>query len=322
VQTLLEEAYSIFKDHNEGENATYYPVLARVPGHLFGLSVASADGNLYCAGDVDYPFTIMSIAKPFTFALVHQALGSAVVRASLGLNATGLPFNSLVAVEQHPHYLTNPMVNTGAIATVSLAPGQTAEAKWQFILDGLSRFAGRQLTMNEEVYKSASSSNYRNRAVVNQLFEYGRLYFEPLETLDIYTRQSCIEVTARDLALMGATLADGGVNPSTGAWVIDAETCQHTLAIMATAGLYETSGEWLYDVGLPGKSGVGGGIIAIAPGKGALASFSPRLDAAGNSVRGQLAAQFLSEALGMNLFSSEPVIPRTISHELKETKYE
>jgi len=252
VQILLHEAYSLFKDNDEGANAAYYPVLARVPGHLFGLCVASVDGNFYNAGDVDYGFTIMSIAKPFVFALVRQSLGSAAVRARLGLNATGLPFNSMVAIEQNSAYVTNPMVNPGAIAAVSLAPGQTAEAKWQFILDGLSRFAGRPLTVNEEVYASASASNHRNRAITHLLFEYDRLYFDPLETLDIYTRQSCIEVTAKDLAAMGATLADGGVNPMTGEGVIDADTCQHTLAVMATAGLYETSGEWLYDVGLPG----------------------------------------------------------------------
>lgn len=307
VQALLDEAHSRFKNNNEGENAVYYPALARVSGHLFGLCVASVDGSLYIAGDADHAFTIMSIAKPFTYALVHQALGSEAVRASIGLNATGLPFNSLIAIEQNPDHVTNPMVNSGAVATVSLAPGHTAAEKWQFVWDGLSRFAGRSLTMNEEVYTSASASNYRNRAIVHLLLDYGRLYFDPMETLDVYTRQSCLDVTAKDLAIMGATLADGGVNPITGMQVVDADTCRHTLAIMATAGLYETSGEWLYNIGLPGKSGVGGGIITIAPGKGGLATFSPPLDTAGNSVRGQLAARFLSEELGMNLFASEPV---------------
>lgn len=307
VQVLLDEAYARFKEENEGANAAYYPALARVPGHLFGLCVVGVNGNLVTAGDVDYGFTIMSIAKSFTFALVHQVAGSDAVRAFVGLNATGLPFNSLSAIEQHPHHLTNPMVNPGALATVSLAPGQTAEAKWHFILEGLSRFAGRPLRVNEEVYASASASNHRNRAIVQTLRDYDRLSFDPMETLDVYTRQSCIEVTAKDLAIMGATLADGGVNPITKERVVDEDNCRHTLAVMATAGMYEASGDWLYDVGLPGKSGVGGGIITVAPGKGALSTFSPRLDAAGNSVRGQLATRFLSEELGMNLFASEPV---------------
>jgi len=307
VQALLLEAYARFKEDNGGENAAYYPALARMPGHLFGLCVASTNGNLISAGDVDDGFTIMSIAKSFTFALVHEVVGSDAVRTYVGLNATGLPFNSLSAIEQHANHLTNPMVNPGALATVSLAPGATAEEKWQFLLAGLSRFAGRLLSVNQEVYTSASASNHRNRAIVQTLRDYDRLSFDPMETLDVYTRQSCIEVTARDLAVMGATLADGGVNPVTKEQVVDEDTCRHTLAVMVTAGMYEASGDWLYDVGLPGKSGVGGGIITVAPGKGALATFSPRLDAAGNSVRGQLATQFLSEELGMNLFVSEPV---------------
>lgn len=306
VQALLDETHARFKDNNDGENAAHYPALTRVPSILFGLCIANVNGARYSAGDVDYSFTIMSIAKSFTFALVHQVVGSDAVRAYVGLNATGLPFSSLSAIEQQPNHLTNPMVNPGALATVSLAPGRTAEAKWQFILEGLSHFAGRPLSINQEVYTSASASNHRNRAIVQTLRDYERLDFDPMETLDVYTRQSCIEVTAGDLAMMGATLADGGINPITKKQVVDEDNCQHTLAIMATAGMYEASGDWLYDVGLPGKSGVGGGILTVAPGKGALATFSPRLDAAGNSVRGQLATRFLSEKLGLNLFASEP----------------
>jgi glutaminase len=306
VQAAVNEAYTRFKVNDEGENASYYPALAAVPRTLFGVCVVGVSGSVYAAGDADHPFTIQSVAKPFTFALVLQAIGAKEASARLGLNATGLPFNSLMAVELQPSRLTNPMVNPGALAAVSLAPGETAEAKWQFLQEGLGRFAGRPLALNQEVYASASASNARNRAIAHIMSDYGRLYFDPVETTDVYTRQSCLDVTARDLAVMAATLADGGVNPVTRERVIDAAHCPVVLAVMATAGLYETSGDWLTTIGLPGKSGVGGGLITAAPGKGGLGVFSPPLDAAGNSVRGQLAATFLSEQLGLNLFASKP----------------
>ena len=306
VQALVDEAHARFKDHDEGQNASHYPALAAVPRDLFGLCLTASNSQEFVAGDVDYEFTIMSVAKPFTLALVYQVMGAEEVRQKVGLNATGLPFNSVKAIELHPDRKTNPMVNPGALATVSLVPGRTAEDKWRFIRDGLSRFAGRALSVNEEVYASASSSNYRNRGIAHILYDYKRIYFDPEETTDVYTRQSCLNVTARDLALMAATLADGGVNPRTGERVIDAAHCQHVLAVMIISGMYNSSGEWLFDVGLPAKSGVGGGIITIAPGKGGLCTFSPPLDSSGNSIRGRLATRFLSERLGLNLFASSP----------------
>jgi len=306
VRTLMRAAHERFKSNDEGHNASYYPALARVPRDLFGVCVARVDGAMYAVGDAEYPFTIMSVAKPFVFALVCQALGAEQARAKLGVNATGLPFNSVIAVELNEERLANPMVNSGALATTSLVPGATVEAKWQSIQEGLSRFAGRALTLDEEVYASASATNHRNQGIAHLLQSYDRLYFDAAATVDLYTRQSSLNVTARDLAVMAATLADGGVNPLTKARVIDADTCRRVLAVMATAGLYETSGDWLYDIGLPGKSGVGGGIITVAPGKGGLATFAPPLDVAGNSVKGQLAARFLSEHLGLNLLASKP----------------
>lgn len=306
VQAMVEAAYAQFKNNDEGRNAEHYPALAAVPRDLFGVCVASVEGAIFAAGDAEYPFTIMSVAKPFVFALVCQALGAERARAQLGVNATGLPFNSVMAVELSASRLTNPMVNSGALAATSLVPGATAEGKWRCIHEGLSRFAGRPLPLNEAVYASASATNHRNQGIARLLWSYGRLSFDPAETVDLYTRQSSLEVTARDLAVMGATLADGGVNPLTGERVIDAAHCRHVLAVMATAGLYETSGDWLYDIGLPGKSGVGGGIVTVAPGKGGLGTFAPPLDGAGNSVKGQLAARFLSERLGLSLFASKP----------------
>ena len=261
---------------------------------------------IYTAGDVGYEFSIQSVAKPFVFALVCQALGGGEARRRVGVNSTGLPFNSVMAVELNESRTMNPMVNAGAIATTSLAPGATADAKWRFIEEGLSRFAGRNLVLDEEVYRSEAETNQRNQGIARLLESYGHMYFDPLEATDVYTKQCSLRVTVKDLAIMGATLADGGVNPITKERVVDAERCKRVLAVLATAGMYEQSGDWLYEVGLPGKSGVSGGIVTIAPGKAGVGAFAPLLDDAGNSIKGQLATKFLSERLGLNLFASKP----------------
>lgn len=306
VAHLVAEAQARFRSNDEGQVADYIPALAQVPGPLFGICLAGVSGECFAAGDADYEFTIQSISKPFVFALICQAIGEDAARRHLGVNSTGLPFNSVIAVERTGDGLTNPMVNAGAIATTSLAPGMTADAQWQFIQDGLSRFAGRTLTLDEAVYQSEAAANQRNTGIAKLLQSYDRIYSDPLQATDIYTRQCALRVTARDLSIMSATLANGGVNPLTRESVIDAGHCQHILAVMVTAGLYETSGDWLYETGLPGKSGVSGGLITVAPGKGGLATFAPLLDAAGNSIKGQLTARFLSERLGLNLFASRP----------------
>ena len=309
VEELVAAAHERFGNEAGGEVSQVYPALARVPAGLFGICVASTDGRVFAVGDTDYEFTIMSVAKPFVFALVCQLVGPAEARERLGVNATGLAFNALTSIEQGDDGRTNPMVNAGAIAATSLVPGATAEEKWRVIEDGLSRFAGRKLAVNDEVYRSASATNHRNQGIARLLQSYERIYFDPAAATDLYTRQSSLNVTATDLAVMGATLAHGGVNPLTGDRVVDESACRHALAVMTTAGLYETSGDWLYDVGLPGKSGIGGGIVTVSPGKGGLGTFAPPLDAAGNSVKGQLVAAFLSRSLGMDLFASSPGAP-------------
>jgi glutaminase len=306
VRALVDEAYQRFKSVPEGKNSDVYPALARVPSELFGICVVGTNGNVYAVGDAEHEFSIMSVSKPFVFALVCEAIGSEEARRKLGVNATGLAFNSLGAIEQSADGRTNPMVNSGAIATTSLVPGSSTEDRWRFIHDGLSRFAGRTLPLNEEVYESATATNFRNQGIARLLQSYGRVYLDPAEATDLYTRQCSLNVSARDLAVMGATLADGGVNPLTKERLVDPIVCHYTLAVMTTAGLYETSGDWLYDIGLPGKSGIGGGIVTVSPGKGGLGTFAPPLDAAGNSVKGQLVAKFLSQRLGLDLFVSAP----------------
>ena len=306
VRALVDEAHERYRDVTEGATSDVYPALRDAPPDRFGIAVVATSGAVHATGDADDEFTIMSVSKPFVFALVCEALGADRARDELGVNATGLPFNSLEAVERSADGRTNPMVNPGAIATTSRAPGADAEERWAVIHEGLSAFAGRRLPLDEEVHASASATNRRNRELAALLARRSRLGCAPEEAVALYTRQCSLAVSARDLAAMGATLADGGVNPLTGQRVVSEETSRHTLAVMTSAGLYETSGDWLYDVGLPGKSGIGGGIVTVAPGKGGLGTFAPRLDAAGNSVRGQLAARFLSRALGLDLFASVP----------------
>ncbi len=304
VQRLVDAAYERYRANSEGASSDVYPALTRVDPDLFGICVVANSGRVYAVGDAGVDFSLMSVSKPFVFALVCELLGPLPAKERLGVNSTGLPFNSLAAIERGEGGRTNPMVNAGAIATTSLVPGESGESKWTFIQSGLSAFAGRELSLNAEIYESASRANQRNASIARLLQSYGRLYSDPVEALDLYTRQCSLNVTARDLAVMGATLADAGVNPVSAARVVSADACRRTLAVMATAGLYETSGDWLYDVGLPGKSGIGGGIVTVAPGKGGLGTFAPRLDTAGNSVRGQLVAADLSHSLGLDLFVS------------------
>lgn len=307
VRELVGEAHRRFHTVEEGTVAAYIPALASADPDHFGLCVAACNGLLVEAGDSRQPFSIQSLSKPFLFALICQAIGEDAAREKLGVNSTGLPFNSVLAVERAEEGLSNPMVNAGAIAATSLAPGDTMEAKWAFIVEGFSRFAGRSLALDDAVYASELATNRRNVGIANLLEEQERIWWDPEAATDLYTRQCALSVTARDLALMAATLANGGRQPLTGEQVVEPLVCQHVLAVMVTAGLYETSGDWLYDTGLPGKSGVSGGLITVAPGKGGLATYSPPLDDAGNSVRGQHTARFLSERLGLNLFASRPV---------------
>lgn len=308
IAAVLAHAHQRYSLVNEGQLSTVYPALERADPSAFGLALAGASGSLYECGDARAPFTIMSVAKPFVYALVWDAVGPARVRDLVGVDATGLPFNSLHAVERSRNGRTNPMVNAGAIATTSLIPGASVEGRWGTLSQGLSQFAGRRLDLDEDVLRCARETNGRNRALALLLESAKALDGDPLEATELYTRQCCLSVTAVDLAVMGATLADGGVNPLTGERVVSAAAARNTLVVMATAGLYETSGSWLMDVGVPGKSGIAGGVVAVSPGKGALGVFSPLLDAEGNSVRGQLTARAVSQELGLDMLISKPLV--------------
>jgi glutaminase len=309
VDALLITAHDRYRGLDEGTVADYIPSLGTADPALFGISVCGVDGSVASAGDAAHRFSIQSISKVFVFALVCQAVGHATVSRMVGVNNTGLPFNSVMAIELHDGDPRNPMVNAGALATTSLVPGTTPAAKWTFIQDGLSGFAGHPLELDRGVYESEAATNQRNLAIARLLESYGRIGFEPIQTTDVYTKQCSLLVSAEDLAVMAATLADGGVNPITGERVVDPAVCRDTLAVMATSGLYEFSGDWLFEIGMPAKSGVSGGILTVAPGKGGLGTYSPRLDPAGNSVRGQRAARYLAGTLGLDIFASAPYQP-------------
>jgi glutaminase len=306
VAALVAEAHERFAAYDDGAVSSVYPALARVDPQLFGISLVAADGRVWSAGDSDRTFTVMSVSKPFVLALVCEQLGVDRTLDLVGADATGRPFNSLEAVEAAADGRTNPMVNPGAIATTALLPGGDLESTWAELRSDLSRFAGRTLDLDPEVLASASATNHRNRELAALVHDRGALAREPVEAVELYTRQCCLAVTAYDLAVMGATLADGGVNPVTGERVVGQAAAAATLAVMATAGMYETSGDWLARVGLPAKSGIGGGVVTAAPGKGGLGVFSPPLDASGNSVRGQRVTRFLADELGLDLFVSAP----------------
>jgi glutaminase len=302
-QAAVNNAYNKYKGLQEGKNADYIPALAKVNPNLFGIALITPDGKVYTAGDISSEVSIQSVSKVFTMADVIQKQGEKAIENNMGVDATGQPFNSIVAIEQHKGSEMNPLVNAGAITTTSMIQGSSANEIWSRIIGVMSDFAGRPLNVNEEVYKSEAETNQRNQAIAMLMYAYGHIKANPLQATDLYTRQCSINVNAKDLAVMAATLANGGRNPVTNRQVIDATHVPGVLAVMATAGLYDNSGQWLFATGLPAKSGVGGGLIAVSPGKFGIAVVSPPLDSAGNSVRGQKAITDISAALGGNPLS-------------------
>ena len=309
VQNTVNAAYAKYKDLKEVKNADYIPALAKVDPNLFGIGVVTADGKVYSAGDINTQVSIQSISKVFTMAQVIQEQGLDAIEKRIGVDATGARFNSIIAVEAVRTVVgngspeMNPLVNPGAISATSMVSGGSADAVWNKIIGFHNDFAGRQLTVLQDVYKSESDTNQRNQAIGALMLAYGYIKSNWPQAVDLYTRQCSIGVNAKDLATMAATLAFGGKNPVTGKQVMDATKVPGVLAVMATAGLYDDSGKWLYHTGLPAKSGVGGGIIAVSPGKFGIAVVSPPLDDAGNSIRAQRAIADISNALGGNPYA-------------------
>jgi len=307
VDSAINAAFTKYQNLQEGKNADYIPALAKVDPKLFGIAVVTPDGKMHTAGDINTEVSIQSISKVFTMARVIQDQGPESILNRIGVDATGMRFNSIISVEVAKKELggaeLNPLVNPGAITATSMVQGNTSEEIWNKILGTYSDFAGRRLSVLQDVYKSESDTNQRNQAIGMLMYAYGYIKDNPARATDLYTRQCSVGVNAKDLAMMAATLAFGGRNPVTGKQAISSENVPYVLAVMATAGLYDDSGKWLYHTGLPAKSGVGGGIIAVSPGNFGIAVVSPPLDDAGNSVRAQKAITDINRALGGNPYS-------------------
>jgi len=316
-QDAVNAAYAKFKDLQEGKNADYIPALAKVDPNIFGIALITVDGKVYSTGDLTSEVSIQSISKVFTMARVMEEQGPDAILNNMGVDATGQVFNSIVAVEQYKGSEMNAMVNPGAITATSMVGGGSRDEIWNKIVAWYSDFAGRPLAVNQEVFKSESETNQRNQAIAMLMYAYGHIKDNPLQACDIYTEQCSVNINAKDLAEMAATLANGGKNPVTGKQCMNPANVPKVLAVMATAGLYDDSGKWLYRTGLPGKSGVGGGIIAVSPGKFGIGVISPPLDAAGNSVKAQNAIAEVSNTLGGNPYAVKPMAAQSSSKKKK-----
>jgi glutaminase len=310
IQAALDAAHAKYKTLQEGKNADYIPALAKVDPNIYGIALVTTDGKVYTAGDIKSEVSIQSISKVFTLAKVIEEQGPEAIAKTIGVDATGMRFNSIVSIEFSQKALGGPemnsLVNPGAIATTSMVKGATRDEVWKSILGFYSDFAGRPLSVNQEVFKSEADTNQRNQAIGYLMYAYGYIKANPMQATDVYTEQCSVSVNAKDLALMAGTLANSGKNPVTGKQAMKPANVPHVLAVMATAGLYDDTGKWLYRTGLPGKSGVGGGLIAVSPGKFGIAVISPPLDDAGNSVRAQKAIADVSNSLGGNPLAPKP----------------
>jgi glutaminase len=304
IDSAVAHAYSSHRDNSRGRAAKYIPALADVDPSLFALCAMTPDGRTAAIGDVHHEFPIESISKIFTLALVIEERGHRTVRTKLGANPTGSAFDSVLALELHHDKPTSPLVNAGAMATTSFIRASDPADRWRKILDIQSAFAGRQLSISEEINASEQETNSHNKAIAWLLYSAGTLFCDPMEACTVYTQQCSTMLNTADLATMGATLAAGGVNPRTGVRVMADSNVRYVLAEMVMEGMYTQSGDWAYTVGVPAKSGVGGGVLAVVPGRLAVAAFSPRLNSAGNSVRGWFAVADVVNRLKLGLFDT------------------
>lgn len=312
VTDALRDLHSRFAAVDEGELADYIPQLALADPDAFGLALISMDGHRYSTGDADAPFTLQSVSKPFVYALALDILGLDEVSRWVNAEPSGEAFNA-ISLERRTGRPANAMVNAGAIVTTALIPDAPGAPRFGRILDCLGRFAGRPLDVDERVYASEVVTGDRNRALAYLIRSNGPLPMDPVAAVETYFRQCSVRVTALDLAAMAATLANGGVNPLTGDTVVPEPVAAQVLAVMATCGMYDASGDWLLRVGLPAKSGVSGGLIAAGPARFGLAAYSPRLTPAGTSVRGQLAIASLSRRLGLHLMHNPALAGSTVT---------
>ena len=291
-----------YKGIKEGKNASYIPCLAEVDSSLCALTVVDKDGEIFSAGDDEYRFAIESISKVCTLALAMEDLGPEKVRQKIGDSPTGLPFNSVIALELHKDKPLTPLVNAGAMATTSIINAKDKEERWRRILDFQKKMMSDKVELSDEVNESEQTTNFHNKGIAWLLYSAQHMYSDPMEACEVYTRQCSTLVSSKDLATLAATLANKGKNPITKEQVIKESHVPHILAEMAMEGLYEESGDFAYTVGLPAKSGVGGGLLAVAPGRFGIAAFAPPLNKYGNSVKGIKMIKHLAKELDCNIY--------------------
>jgi glutaminase len=306
IETALKEAYAKYQNNTDGKNADYIPALAEVDSKIYGIALITVDGTVYTLGDISSEVSIQSVSKVFTLASVIEDMGAQIVADKVGVDATGMKFNNAEFVERNKGKQGNPLVNAGAIATTSMIKGADYNAKWNTIMEVMEGFAGDKLEVNQPVYESEAATNQHNQALAFLMASFESMSWDNLQTTDLYTKQCAINVNAKDLGNMAATLANGGVNPVTKKKIVSPETVSRVLPVMTTAGLYDDSGIWFYNTGVPAKSGVGGGLIAVVPGMFGIAVVAPPLDDAGNSVKGQLTIKYIIEKLGANPYLIQP----------------
>ncbi len=303
-RSYLQELHGKLSAVNDGSVANYIPELEKANPNWFGISVVTLGGSQYNVGDCKQRFTIQSVSKAFMYGLALEDHGIKTILSRVGVEPTGDPFNSIIKLDQDSKRPHNPMVNAGAIATAGLIKGADLPERVTRMLDMFDRYAGRRLDVDVAVYTSEKTTGHRNRALAHLMLNFGMIENNVDEILDLYFQQCSLQVTAQDLAMMAATLANGGVNPSTGVRALSPQYIQHVLSVMYTCGMYDYAGQWAYDVGIPAKSGVGGGICAVVPGKMGIGIFSPLLDSKGNSIRGVRACEMMSSDLGLHVLSA------------------
>lgn len=308
LRNVVKEAYEKVKGMQGGKNADYIPFLAKIDPNLFGIAVCLPTGEVIEAGDTNYVFGIESVSKVFTAVLVLKQYGAEEILNKIGADATGLPFNSIMAILLEKDHPSTPLVNAGAITADSMVkPIGDSEGKWSAIIDNMAALSGSELVLLDELYKSETATNFNNRSIAWLLKNYNRIYDDPDMSLDLYTRQCSMGVTAKQLAIAGCTMANDGLNPVTQEQVFDPELAPKITSLVATVGFYEHTGDWLYTSGIPAKSGVGGGVIGIMPGAFGIAAFAPPLDETGNSVKAQAAIKYITQKLKLNIFRNNTI---------------
>jgi glutaminase len=308
IKDAAQEAYELYKTNTDGKNADYIPYLANIDKHLFGISICLLNGETITFGDTTYQFGIESVSKVHTAILVLCQSGAEQLLEKIGADATGLPFNSIFAILLENDHPSTPLVNSGAISACSMVqPAGNVDKKWEAIVSNITDLCGSAPQLIDELYKSESDTNFNNRSIAWLLKNYDRIYDDPMLSLDLYTRQCSLGITATQLSICGATIANDGINPVSKKQVFDAALSPKITSLIATVGFYEHTGDWLYTSGIPAKTGVGGGVMGVLPGLFGIAAFAPPIDSAGNSVKAQLAIKYMMNKLGLSVFSGDQV---------------